>query len=194
MVYKRTKVNYRQIWMEATGKHIPAGHEIHHVDGNSLNNDRSNLDCLSILQHAITHYDQGNFKAADLISFRLNEEDLVKFNAYKNDGLTVVSDTKKYLSITDHLRLFVLNQVQMSGVFTYSKNDYPFIEKQYTDLCEHYKVENNFSNTLQCAKSILTKKAKLSVKGSKRSANNRHAQSLVRFNTHHVRLLNLDQV
>lgn len=30
---------------------IPDGHEIHHIDDNSLNNDISNLACLPIAEH-----------------------------------------------------------------------------------------------------------------------------------------------
>lgn len=48
---------HRDIWEFHFGK-IPKGHHIHHKDGNKSNNDISNLECLS----AIDHF-RGHFKA-----------------------------------------------------------------------------------------------------------------------------------
>lgn len=45
---------HEEVWIEANGP-IPAGYDIHHADGNSLNNDLSNLVCLSIQEHQAIH-------------------------------------------------------------------------------------------------------------------------------------------
>jgi len=41
---------HRHVWEKHFGK-IPKGHHIHHKDGNKLNNDISNLECLSQSDH-----------------------------------------------------------------------------------------------------------------------------------------------
>lgn len=45
---------HQEIW-QATHGLIPVGHEIHHVDGDPLNNDPSNLDCVPSAQHVDIH-------------------------------------------------------------------------------------------------------------------------------------------
>lgn len=45
---------HREIWKSVHGE-IPAGHEVHHRDENPLNNDISNLECLSTLEHRRRH-------------------------------------------------------------------------------------------------------------------------------------------
>ena len=45
---------HRVIWEEVNGK-IPKGFHIHHIDGNPLNNDISNLECLSAQDHINKH-------------------------------------------------------------------------------------------------------------------------------------------
>lgn len=45
---------HRDIWVHFNGP-IPAGHQIHHLDGNHLNNDISNLGCLSKEEHCAEH-------------------------------------------------------------------------------------------------------------------------------------------
>lgn len=52
---KRIKMRLHQyIWTLNFGK-IPAGHHIHHKDGNPLNNDISNLECLRGAEHLSEH-------------------------------------------------------------------------------------------------------------------------------------------
>jgi hypothetical protein len=46
--------NYRKIYEDHFGK-IPDGYHIHHIDGNPLNNDISNLQCLSPEDHKNIH-------------------------------------------------------------------------------------------------------------------------------------------
>src|SRR3990167_8562415 len=45
---------HRQIWIDNNGE-IPKGFVIHHIDGDSLNNDIENLECLSAKEHASNH-------------------------------------------------------------------------------------------------------------------------------------------
>lgn len=45
---------HRAIWVAARGP-IPAGHDIHHVDGDTLNNDFGNLACLPEREHHAHH-------------------------------------------------------------------------------------------------------------------------------------------
>lgn len=45
---------HQEIWRAAHGA-IPPGHEVHHRDGNPLNNALENLECLSAAEHARRH-------------------------------------------------------------------------------------------------------------------------------------------
>lgn len=45
---------HRQVWKESHGD-IPKDMVIHHIDGNHLNNDINNLECLTHTQHAQRH-------------------------------------------------------------------------------------------------------------------------------------------
>lgn len=45
---------HREVW-KATHGPIPAGHEIHHVDGNASNNDPGNLACIPAAEHTRHH-------------------------------------------------------------------------------------------------------------------------------------------
>jgi hypothetical protein len=49
---------HRDIWEFHHGQ-IPEGCEIHHIDFNSLNNDISNLECLTEEEHDIKHAERG---------------------------------------------------------------------------------------------------------------------------------------
>ena len=45
---------HRAIWSSANGA-IPKGYDIHHVDGDTLNNELSNLECICAKQHQREH-------------------------------------------------------------------------------------------------------------------------------------------
>lgn len=46
---------HRAIWEFYSGKKIPSGHIIHHIDGNRGNNDYNNLMCVTPAEHAALH-------------------------------------------------------------------------------------------------------------------------------------------
>jgi hypothetical protein len=49
------KYLHRLIWEETNGE-IPEGYIIHHIDGNPLNNDIKNLECMTHSKHTILHH------------------------------------------------------------------------------------------------------------------------------------------
>lgn len=69
-------MSYRKIWETIYGP-IPKGYEIHHIDGNRMNNDIENLRCVSIEEHYEIHYKQGDYLACTIMSKRmgLSEEE-----------------------------------------------------------------------------------------------------------------------
>lgn len=56
------RVNYRKIWEQFSGKQIPEGYHIHHLDGDRNNNNPLNLVCLSPVEHWDLHYKQGDIR------------------------------------------------------------------------------------------------------------------------------------
>lgn len=46
---------HHAIWEFYNGREVPKGMDIHHIDGNALNNDISNLQLLTKAEHAKTH-------------------------------------------------------------------------------------------------------------------------------------------
>lgn len=66
---------YRKIWESINGK-IPKddfgrSYEIHHIDGNHLNNDITNLKLVTIEEHYNIHFDQGDYAACHMIAKRM---------------------------------------------------------------------------------------------------------------------------
>lgn len=69
--------NYRKIYELHHGS-IPIGsngktYEIHHIDGNSSNNDISNLIAVSIEEHYNIHFKEGNMRACNAIALRMDK-------------------------------------------------------------------------------------------------------------------------
>jgi hypothetical protein len=59
--YRRIKVGGRQVmehvyvWERHNGRPVPDGHDIHHRDGDKLNNDLANLQLVTKLEHKRIH-------------------------------------------------------------------------------------------------------------------------------------------
>jgi hypothetical protein len=91
---KRVKENYRKIWEHHNGE-IPldengVSYHIHHIDGNSKNNNISNLQCVSVEQHYKIHLNQGDYAAANALKhFWLHS----KLNGWNHS-----SETKRKIS------------------------------------------------------------------------------------------------
>ncbi len=69
--------NYRKVWIDHNGP-IPKdssgrSYEIHHLNGDHLDNRIENLALVTIDQHYKIHYDQGDYRACQLIAFRWKE-------------------------------------------------------------------------------------------------------------------------
>ena len=62
---------HREIWKDNFGP-IPEGHEIHHKDGNPLNNAPSNLECISCQTHHERH--KGKYTPEEIAALRLRFE------------------------------------------------------------------------------------------------------------------------
>jgi len=56
---KKTMMYHRLVWSKYNGK-IPEGYHIHHIDGNKLNNDISNLQLISSSEHSKLHHSGKN--------------------------------------------------------------------------------------------------------------------------------------
>jgi len=48
---------HRDVWISHNGE-IPPGHHVHHIDGDTLNNDISNLECVNSSDHFKKHAKQ----------------------------------------------------------------------------------------------------------------------------------------
>lgn len=71
-----TQVNYRKIYEQHYGP-IPKdekgrSYEIHHIDGNRNNNDISNLIALSVEDHYLVHFKQGDWAACLKMAYKLS--------------------------------------------------------------------------------------------------------------------------
>ena len=65
-------MHYREIWELANDKEIPAGCEIHHIDGNRKNNNIENLKMVTIAEHCEIHKQQHDWGAVQAIFMRMD--------------------------------------------------------------------------------------------------------------------------
>lgn len=77
---KRNCYEYKKIWISHNGP-IPKdenglSYEIHHINNDSTDNRIENLACLTIQEHFDIHYQQGNYKACQLIAGRMKNPSL----------------------------------------------------------------------------------------------------------------------
>jgi hypothetical protein len=79
-IYRKRRTSstiYRKIYEQHFGP-IPKdetgrSYEIHHIDGDSENNDPSNLVALTLQEHYDVHYSQGDFRACQFIAAKLKK-------------------------------------------------------------------------------------------------------------------------
>ena len=93
-IYKKT--NHRQIYESHFGP-IPKdssgrSFEIHHIDGNPLNNNITNLIALSIKDHYNVHHEQGDWIACFRISKRMQVSPEVKSELARKSNLERVKN------------------------------------------------------------------------------------------------------
>ena len=93
----------RKIWEKNFGP-IPVdengfSYEIHHINGDSNDNRKENLACLSIQEHHDTHFKQGDYGAAWAISCRMKNDEYKKENVSRNSKL---SNQKRIKNGTHH--------------------------------------------------------------------------------------------
>lgn len=62
---------HQYVWTRANGN-VPKGWEVHHIDGNTDNNDISNLTALPIVEHKAVHTEQLRNDPKRLAKMRLN--------------------------------------------------------------------------------------------------------------------------
>lgn len=49
------KFEHVEVWERHHGRRVPEGHDIHHIDGDKLNNDPANLQLVTKLEHKRVH-------------------------------------------------------------------------------------------------------------------------------------------
>jgi HNH endonuclease len=89
--------NYRKIYEDYYGK-IPKGYHIHHIDGNPLNNDINNLECVSSEEHSTIH--KNDFIKWAYIGGELggkkSKEEKLGFCAWDFEKRSQISKNRKY--------------------------------------------------------------------------------------------------
>lgn len=93
-IYKKT--NHRQIYQRHKGP-IPKdtegrSYEIHHADGNPLNNDITNLFAVSINDHFDIHYSQSDWIACFRIAKRMQISAIEKSELARKSALVMVKN------------------------------------------------------------------------------------------------------
>jgi len=89
-------MNYRKLWESYYGP-IPKdkdgrSYDIHHIDGNKLNNKISNLMCISIQEHYDIHHRQGDWAACILLALRMGKTPGEISLLSKNHALRRIAD------------------------------------------------------------------------------------------------------
>lgn len=104
---------YRKMWEQNFGS-IPKdqngrSYEIHHIDGNRLNNHIDNLKCLSIQEHYDIHANQGDWGACNRILKRMNLtpelfSKMCSENTKKHNMKRVIEGTHNFLG-SEHAKI-----------------------------------------------------------------------------------------
>jgi general stress protein YciG len=77
------RTNYRKVWERYHNRKIPAGYEIHHIDGNYSNNNIENLQLVTIEEHLRIHEAQEDWGAVQSILMRMDNPENISEVARK---------------------------------------------------------------------------------------------------------------
>tara|TARA_S200002703_G_scaffold113563_1_gene99083 strand:+ start:631 stop:1248 length:618 start_codon:yes stop_codon:yes gene_type:complete len=141
--------NYRKIWEMHNGT-IPTDdkgrrYEIHHIDGNRLNNSIENLMCVSIEDHFKIHNEQGDYVEAALIAKRMRNFQTMRMliDQARKEGKFTLQDEEKFYNI--HIE--ATEKIKGTKYYNDGKRNYrlrpddPFTEfLQQGMLKKHYRA------------------------------------------------------
>ena len=137
---------HQYIWMVANQCEIPEGYEVHHIDGNKLNNSISNLMLLTEEEHHRLHMDEQHLK----------EETRKKMSESKKGNTNMLGkkhteETKKKISKTksgtpSHKRKTVC-QYTLDGELI----------REYISCCDTKKYGFNVGNVSACCRGVFNK-------------------------------------
>lgn len=110
---KRKSSIARNIWRLYNGV-IPKdedgrSYEIHHIDGNSSNNDIDNLKAITIQEHYDIHKSQGDFSSCLFISVRM------KLSSEERSNIARMSALKRVVNGTHHFLGAKLNNERIAN-------------------------------------------------------------------------------
>jgi hypothetical protein len=104
---KRNQKNYIKIWEQHSEKKLPAGYEIHHIDGNRNNNDPVNLLAVTIREHFEIHKKQNDYGAMQALLMRMNRtenENLLLRDCASKHQLKLLSENRHNFQINSQKR------------------------------------------------------------------------------------------
>ena len=78
---KQTRL-HRLVWMMMTGEPIPEGFDVHHFDGDKLNNHPDNLELVDSYEHRCSHLPQNKWKPIELSDEEAIVDDLDERTAF----------------------------------------------------------------------------------------------------------------
>lgn len=111
--------NHRQIWISHHGE-IPVddqgrSYHIHHLDGNPLNNDISNLICLSPEDHYEVHLKQGDYGAAFLLM-----RNHLSLSKEERSFIVSKANSNRWNNYSESKRQEILSKNQQTNINTWS--------------------------------------------------------------------------
>ena len=154
---------YRRIYENHFGS-IPKdekgrSYEIHHVDGNHLNNDPMNLKCITLQEHYDIHYSQGDWAAAHRIGGKLNlDSTQLSELATKNNIRRVKNGTHPFLG--GKVSRMIAQRRISDGTHHFLGDDHPS-KKKVREGVHHFsggdlqrEIHNRKKRCVHCGKEV----------------------------------------